>query len=118
MHRGGGTANARASAKRCRAGELRESIRRNDSGTVHGLGRNPRSNQCLPGNFDRQRLCPRFHDRVRRTACRNNTLGRRCFFHILNHENYHRGQIIARLQQHGVEVPNFDYLFLKPSLFL
>ena len=35
------------------------------------------------------------------------------FFHILNHENYHRGQVVSLLQQNGCDPPNFDYVFLK-----
>ena len=34
-------------------------------------------------------------------------------FHILNHENYHRGQAVMALQRLGVDPPNFDYVFLK-----
>jgi len=34
-------------------------------------------------------------------------------FHILNHENYHRGEVITQLQRLGLDPPNFDYLLLK-----
>ncbi len=34
-------------------------------------------------------------------------------FQILNHENYHRGQVIMALQRLGVDPPNFDYVLLK-----
>jgi uncharacterized damage-inducible protein DinB len=34
-------------------------------------------------------------------------------FHLMNHENYHRGQVILCLQQRGFDPPNFDYVFLK-----
>ena len=34
-------------------------------------------------------------------------------FHIVNHENYHRGQVVMTLQRHGIDPPNFDYIFLK-----
>ena len=37
------------------------------------------------------------------------------FFHIINHENYHRGQVITLLQQNGVEPPDFDYVLWKPD---
>ena len=33
-------------------------------------------------------------------------------FHIVNHENYHRGQIVMTLQRFGLDPPNFDYVFL------
>jgi uncharacterized damage-inducible protein DinB len=36
-------------------------------------------------------------------------------FHILNHENYHRGQVITALQRLGVDPPDFDYVLLKES---
>jgi len=36
-------------------------------------------------------------------------------FHVLNHENYHRGQVITALQRFGVDPPNFDYVFLKAT---
>jgi len=36
-------------------------------------------------------------------------------FHILNHENYHRGQVITALQRFGMDPPDFDYVFLKPT---
>jgi uncharacterized damage-inducible protein DinB len=36
-------------------------------------------------------------------------------FHILNHENYHRGQVITALQRFGVDPPNFDYVLLKEN---
>jgi uncharacterized damage-inducible protein DinB len=36
-------------------------------------------------------------------------------FHILNHENYHRGQVVMRLQQLGMDPPNFDYVILKST---
>ena len=36
-------------------------------------------------------------------------------FHILNHENYHRGQVVMRLQQLGIDPPNFDYVLLKSA---
>ncbi len=34
-------------------------------------------------------------------------------FHILNHENYHRGQVVMAFQRLGIDPPNFDYVFLK-----
>jgi uncharacterized damage-inducible protein DinB len=34
-------------------------------------------------------------------------------FHILNHENYHRGQCSMLLQHLAVDPPNFDYTFFK-----
>jgi len=34
-------------------------------------------------------------------------------FHILNHENYHRGQVVMQLQRLGIDPPNFDYVLLK-----
>jgi len=37
-------------------------------------------------------------------------------FHILNHENYHRGQVITTLQRIGIDPPNFDYVLLKGFL--
>jgi uncharacterized damage-inducible protein DinB len=36
-------------------------------------------------------------------------------FHILNHENYHRGQVITTLQRMGIDPPNFDYVLLSGS---
>lgn len=39
-------------------------------------------------------------------------------FHILNHENFHRGQILMALQQNGIDFPNFDYILLKPTTCL
>ena len=33
-------------------------------------------------------------------------------FHILNHENYHRGQVVMTLQRMGIDPPNFDYVIL------
>lgn len=40
------------------------------------------------------------------------------FFHILNHENFHRGQIITLLQQNSYDPPNFDYVLLKSAAHL
>jgi uncharacterized damage-inducible protein DinB len=37
-------------------------------------------------------------------------------FHIINHENYHRGQIVMTLQRNGIDPPNFDFVLLKPGL--
>lgn len=37
-------------------------------------------------------------------------------FHIINHENYHRGQVVMALQRHGIDPPNFDYILLKESI--
>lgn len=34
-------------------------------------------------------------------------------FHVLNHENYHRGQVVMVLQRFGIDPPNFDYVLLK-----
>lgn len=34
-------------------------------------------------------------------------------FHILNHENYHRGQVVMALQQMRLDPPNFDYTYLN-----
>jgi uncharacterized damage-inducible protein DinB len=34
-------------------------------------------------------------------------------YHIVNHENYHRGQIVSELQRRGFDPPNFDYILLK-----
>jgi len=36
-------------------------------------------------------------------------------FHIFNHENYHRGQVITALQRLGVDPPNFDYCIVRPA---
>jgi uncharacterized damage-inducible protein DinB len=33
-------------------------------------------------------------------------------FHIVNHENFHRGQMSMLLQHFGVDPPNFDYCLL------
>ena len=35
-------------------------------------------------------------------------------FHVINHENFHRGQVVTALQRLGVDPPNFDYFLLKP----
>ncbi|MBC7804638.1 MAG: DinB family protein [Akkermansiaceae bacterium] len=40
------------------------------------------------------------------------------FFHILNHENFHRGQVILSLRQFGVDPPDFDYVLLKSATSL
>lgn len=34
-------------------------------------------------------------------------------YHIVNHDNYHRGQVVMALQRMGLDPPNFDYCFLK-----
>lgn len=34
-------------------------------------------------------------------------------FQVLNHENYHRGQVVMALQRLGIDPPNFDYILLK-----
>jgi uncharacterized damage-inducible protein DinB len=34
-------------------------------------------------------------------------------FHMVNHDNYHRGQVVMALQRFGVDPPNFDYVLLK-----
>ena len=34
-------------------------------------------------------------------------------FHIINHENYHRGQVVMALQRLGIDPPNFDYVLLQ-----
>jgi uncharacterized damage-inducible protein DinB len=34
-------------------------------------------------------------------------------FHLLNHDNYHRGQVVMALQRLGLDPPNFDYVLLK-----
>jgi uncharacterized damage-inducible protein DinB len=34
-------------------------------------------------------------------------------FQILNHENYHRGQVVMALQRFGLDPPDFDYVLLK-----
>jgi len=34
-------------------------------------------------------------------------------FHVINHENYHRGQIVTALQRRGIDPPNFDYILLR-----
>ena len=36
-------------------------------------------------------------------------------FHVCNHQTYHMGQISMALQQTGIDPPNFDYVFLKPT---
>lgn len=36
-------------------------------------------------------------------------------FHILNHETYHRGQVITELQRSGADPPDFDYVLLKEN---
>jgi uncharacterized damage-inducible protein DinB len=36
-------------------------------------------------------------------------------FHILNHENYHRGQVITALQRNGVDPPDFDFVILNEN---
>jgi len=35
------------------------------------------------------------------------------FFHIFNHESYHRAQCSMMLQAQSVDPPNFDYVFYK-----
>jgi uncharacterized damage-inducible protein DinB len=40
------------------------------------------------------------------------------FFHILNHENFHRGQVVLSLRQFGADPPDFDYILLKPATAL
>ena len=40
------------------------------------------------------------------------------FFHILNHENFHRGQALLLLRQYGVDPPDLDYVLLKPATVL
>lgn len=37
-------------------------------------------------------------------------------FQILNHENYHRGQVVMLLQRLGGDPPNFDYILLKDTI--
>jgi uncharacterized damage-inducible protein DinB len=34
-------------------------------------------------------------------------------FHIFNHENFHRGEVITQLQRLGFDPPNFDFALLK-----
>src|SRR5262249_43170657 len=34
-------------------------------------------------------------------------------FHIVNHENYQRGQVITAVQRVGADPPNFDWVLLK-----
>ena len=34
-------------------------------------------------------------------------------FHIINHENYHRGQVVTALQRLDIDPPNFDFVLLK-----
>jgi uncharacterized damage-inducible protein DinB len=34
-------------------------------------------------------------------------------YQVLNHENYHRGQVITAFQRLGFDPPNFDYILLK-----
>jgi uncharacterized damage-inducible protein DinB len=36
-------------------------------------------------------------------------------FHVLNHESWHRGQIVSLLQQWGFDPPNFDYSVFAPT---
>ena len=36
-------------------------------------------------------------------------------FHVCNHQTWHVGQISMALQQVGLDPPNFDYVFLKPT---
>lgn len=38
------------------------------------------------------------------------------FFHMVNHENYHRGQVVGALQRLGMDPPNFDYVLLKEQM--
>ena len=37
-------------------------------------------------------------------------------FHLSNHENYCRGEVISAIQRLGFDPPNFDYVLLKDSL--
>ena len=37
-------------------------------------------------------------------------------FQVLNHENFHRGQVILILQRIGGDPPNFDYMALRPKV--
>jgi uncharacterized damage-inducible protein DinB len=34
-------------------------------------------------------------------------------FHMVNHDNYHRGQVVTALQRFGLDPPNFDFVLLK-----
>jgi uncharacterized damage-inducible protein DinB len=34
-------------------------------------------------------------------------------YHILNHSNYHRGQIAKDLRDHGLEVPSYNFITFK-----
>lgn len=34
-------------------------------------------------------------------------------YHLINHDNYHRGQVIMALQRFEVDPPNFDFIFMK-----
>jgi uncharacterized damage-inducible protein DinB len=36
------------------------------------------------------------------------------YFHLYNHEQWHRAQIYTALQSFGVDPPNLDYVVLKP----
>ncbi|HWD38586.1 MAG TPA: DinB family protein [Fimbriimonas sp.] len=36
-------------------------------------------------------------------------------FHIVNHESFHRGEVVMALQRLGFDPPNFDFVLLKQS---
>lgn len=42
----------------------------------------------------------------------NNTV-RDILFHVINHSNYHRGQIATELKNAGITPPTTDYIFYK-----
>jgi uncharacterized damage-inducible protein DinB len=54
-----------------------------------------------------------FEETVPGIAGRTDVTRADMLFHILNHENYHRGQVISALQRLGIDPPNFDYILLK-----
>jgi uncharacterized damage-inducible protein DinB len=37
------------------------------------------------------------------------------FFHLYNHEQWHRAQLYTALQSFGIEPPNLDYVLWKPA---
>lgn len=38
------------------------------------------------------------------------------YFHLYNHEQWHRAQIYTALQSFGIDPPNLDYVLLKPII--
>ena len=54
-----------------------------------------------------------FEETVPSLAGRTDLTRADALFQILNHENYHRGEVITVLQRLGIDPPNFDYVLLK-----